>query len=361
MRTLKVDLRERSYPIHIGADAIDDPALIVPHISGERAVIVTNTTVASLYQDRFRATLQAAGAAAVSIVIPDGENHKTWPTVNLIIDELMKHRCERRTPLIALGGGVVGDVAGFAAAIYQRGMPLIQVPTTLLAQVDSAVGGKTAINHALGKNMIGAFYQPRAVIADTQTLATLPARELSAGLAEVIKYGAIRDVAFFVWLERRIEELVGGDPEALAYAVEQSCRNKAHVVAEDEHEGGVRALLNFGHTFGHAIETGTGFGTWLHGEAVAAGMVLAARLSERLGLIDTSVVERLVSLLTRAHLPVEAPRLGSERYIELMSHDKKVAAGKLRFVLLRALGDAFVTEVPHAALDELLERPPAHV
>jgi 3-dehydroquinate synthase len=261
---------------------------------------------------------------------------------------------------VALGGGVIGDIAGFAAAVYQRGVPFVQIPTTLLAQVDSAVGGKTAINHPLGKNMIGAFYQPQVVIADTDTLATLPDRELAAGLAEVIKYGAIRDPDFFDWLELNVERLVAREAEALAHAIEESCRNKAEVVASDERETGARALLNFGHTFGHAIEAGTGYGTWLHGEAVAAGMVLAARLSSQLGHSNESDVRRLTDLLARAGLPVQAPELGAQRYLELMGHDKKVEDGRLKFILLDRIGHAFVTEASRAALTALLERPAVH-
>ncbi|MGH8758098.1 MAG: 3-dehydroquinate synthase, partial [Burkholderiales bacterium] len=269
--------------------------------------------------------------------------HKSWQTLNSIFDSLLTHRCERKTTIIALGGGVVGDLAGFAAATYQRGVPFIQMPTTLLAQVDSSVGGKTAINHPRGKNMIGAFHQPRLVIADTATLDTLPERELSAGLAEVIKYSLIMDAPFLAWLEVNMEKLRARDADALGYAITRSCENKALVVAADEREAGERALLNLGHTFGHAIEAGLGFGTWLHGEAVAAGTILAARLSERMGLLNAAEVERVTRLMSRAGLPTEAPDLGEARYLELMGHDKKVEDGKLRLVLLNALGKAFVT------------------
>jgi 3-dehydroquinate synthase len=292
----------------------------------------------------------------ISITLPDGEQHKDWKTLNRIFDALLEHRCERGTTLIALGGGVIGDLTGFAAAAYMRGVPFVQVPTTLLAQVDSAVGGKTAINHPLGKNMIGAFYQPRTVIADTDTLATLPPRELAAGLAEVIKYGFIRDPAFLEWLERNMTRLVKREPESLAYAIERSCAIKAEIVGLDEREDGVRALLNLGHTFGHAIEAGTGYGTWLHGEAVGAGMLLAAKLSQKLGFVSDSDVRRVEAILRSAGLPVQAPDLGLERYLELMGHDKKVDAGRIRFVLLKRLGEAFVSaDVPRAALAELLD------
>jgi 3-dehydroquinate synthase len=289
-------------------------------------------------------------------VVPDGEAFKSWSTLHDVLTRLLEQKAERATTLIALGGGVVGDLTGFAAAIYQRGIPFVQVPTTLLAQVDSSVGGKTGINHPLGKNMIGAFHQPRAVLIDTDCLTTLPDRELAAGLAEVIKTAAIRDRVFFEWLEENVERLTAREPAALVQAVTQSCRVKAAVVAADERERGERALLNFGHTFGHAIETGVGYGEWLHGEAVAAGMVLAARLSERMGFIAGAEVRRLRTLLERARLPVEAPRLGADRYLELMRHDKKVASGKIRFVLLRGIGDACVSsDVPADNLRSILD------
>jgi 3-dehydroquinate synthase len=290
------------------------------------------------------ATLAGAGVSAQSVILPDGEQYKTWATLNLIFDALLGSHCERGTTLIALGGGVIGDMGGFAAACYQRGMPFIQVPTTLLAQVDSSVGGKTAINHPLGKNMIGAFYQPRLVLADLDTLDTLPDRELAAGLAEVIKYGLIRDPEFFVWLEKNLDALTARDKTALAHAVARSCANKAAVVAADEREAGERALLNLGHTFGHAIETGLGYGEWLHGEAVAAGTLIAAELSARLGWLTAADVGRIERLFIRAGLPVSAPQLGAERYLELMRHDKKVEDGKLRLVLLERIGRAVVTD-----------------
>ena len=343
MRTVTVGLGARAYPIHIGEGLLARADLILPHLPQRKVSVVTNTTVAALYLDKFSATLRGAGVEIVPVVLPDGEEYKNWQTLNAIFDALLSNRCERKSAIIALGGGVVGDLAGFAASSYQRGVPFIQVPTTLLAQVDSSVGGKTAINHPLGKNMIGAFYQPGMVLADTAILHTLPARELSAGLAEVIKYGLIMDLPFLGWLEANIGKLNERDPAALAYAVTRSCENKAAVVAADERETGERALLNLGHTFGHAIEAGLGFGTWLHGEAVAAGTMLAARLSERMGLLTEADVRRMADLFVRAGLPVEAPLLGQDRYLELMGHDKKVENGKLRLVLLQSLGKAYMT------------------
>jgi 3-dehydroquinate synthase len=342
MQTLNVALGDRAYPIHIGRGLLARGDLILPHLKTKRVAIVTNDVVGPIYLDPLRATLEAAGVRVSTVVLPDGEANKDWPTLNRIFDMLLAERCERSTTLVALGGGVVGDMGGFAAACYQRGMPFIQIPTTLLAQVDSSVGGKTAINHPLGKNMIGAFYQPKLVLADIDTLNTLPDRELSAGLAEVIKYGLIRDPAFLTWLEANLERLRARDPEALAYAVERSCRNKAEVVAADETEQGERALLNLGHTFGHAIETGLGYGEWLHGEAVAAGTMMAADLSRRLGWLQGEDIERIAELFARAGLPVWGPRLGAARYLELMAHDKKVEAGKLRLVLLREVGRAVI-------------------
>lgn len=342
MRTLEVSLGDRSYPIRIGRGLIDDPSLLLPFLKRPRVAIVTNEVVAPLYLERVVGGLANAGVRVDVAVLPDGESHKDWPTLNLIFDRLLAERCERSTTLIALGGGVVGDMTGFAAATYQRGMPFIQVPTTLLSQVDSSVGGKTAINHPLGKNMIGAFYQPRLVLADIATLDTLPDRELRAGLAEVIKYGLIRDPAFFEWLEQNVERLLARDAEALSLAVERSCANKAEVVAADETEQGERALLNLGHTFGHAIETGMGYGVWLHGEAVAAGTLMAAELSRRLGWLNAADVERIERIFVRAGLPVAGPRLGAARYLELMSHDKKVEGGRLRLVLLRQIGKAVI-------------------
>ena len=361
MHTLTVALDNRSYPIHIGAGLLARAELIAERLPGKKAAIITNATVAPLYLAPLTRALEARGVEVIAITLPDGEQHKNWETLNRIFDALLANRCERGTTLIALGGGVVGDLAGFAAAAFLRGVPYIQVPTTLLAQVDSAVGGKTAINHPLGKNMIGAFYQPRAVIADTDTLATLSPRELAAGLAEVIKYGLIRDPALFEWLEKNMARLVRREAEPLAHAIERSCAIKAELVAQDEREDGVRMLLNLGHTFGHAIEAGTGYGTWLHGEAVGAGMALAARLSQRLGLIGPDVGQRVDAILAAAGLPVKAPDLGLERYLDLMGHDKKVEGGRIRFVLLKGIGEAFVSaDVPRAALADVLGAAQAH-
>ncbi|MDD5389285.1 MAG: 3-dehydroquinate synthase [Gallionellaceae bacterium] len=343
MQTLSVNLGDRSYPIHIGPGLLLRPDLVLPHLIQKRVVVVTNTTVAPLYLAKLSLALELADIQVDSVVLPDGEAYKNWETLNSIFNALLTQRAERKTTLIALGGGVVGDLTGFAAACYQRGMPFIQVPTTLLAQVDSSVGGKTGINHPLGKNMVGAFYQPQLVLADTDTLATLPDRELSAGLAEVIKYGLIRDLPFLEWLEANMEKLVARDTEALMYAIYRSCQNKAEVVAADEHESGQRALLNLGHTFGHAIETGMGYGVWLHGEAVSAGTMLAADLSRRMGMITLADVDRVKTLFQRAGLPVIAPDLGYDAYMNYMGVDKKVEAGRIRFVLLRKLGEAYIS------------------
>jgi 3-dehydroquinate synthase len=360
MQTLRVELGERSYAIHIGERLLADAGLILPHLVSPKVAIVTNTTVAALYLQQLAETLRAGGVEVVSIVIDDGERHKVSATLNRIYDALLERRCERRTTLIGLGGGVVGDLAGFAAATYMRGIPFIQVPTTLLAQVDSSVGGKTGINHPLGKNMIGAFYQPRLVLADTEVLASLPARELSAGVAEVIKYGLISDGAFIDWLEQNMEKLLACDRDALAHAVRRCCEIKAAVVAADERETGVRALLNFGHTFGHAIESGSGYGNWLHGEAVAAGMVMAADLSRRMGLITQADADRIVALLKRARLPVAPPGIAPALLRELMGVDKKAEGGKLRFILLDAIGAASIrADVPDALLQQALALSPA--
>jgi 3-dehydroquinate synthase len=344
IQTLHVSLGDRSYPIHIGSGVLERADLLVPHLGQKKVLVVSNTTVAPLYLDRLRSTLEKAGISVISVLLPDGEKYKDWNTLNLIFDALLGAHCERGTTLIALGGGVIGDMGGFAASCYQRGMPFIQIPTTLLSLVDSSVGGKTAINHPLGKNMIGAFYQPKLVLADISTLDTLPDRELKAGLAEVIKYGLIRDPEFFLWLETNIEKLLARDGDALAYAVHRSCANKAEVVAADERETGERALLNLGHTFGHAIETGIGYGEWLHGEAIAAGTLIAAELSRRLGWLDAEAVLRIERLFVRAGLPVRGAPLGAARYLELMRHDKKVQDGKLRLVLLKRIGSAVVSD-----------------
>ncbi len=354
MDSLQVDLGSRSYPIYIGQDLLDRPDLLQPHIHGRQVLVVSNEIVAPLYLERLQASL--AGFDHRSLVLPDGEAHKNMATLERIFDRLLEQRFNRRCTLVALGGGVVGDITGFAAACYQRGVDFLQVPTTLLAQVDSSVGGKTGINHPRGKNMIGAFHQPNAVIADTRTLNTLEDRQLAAGLAEVIKYGLIRDAEFFVWLEERMEALVARDPAALAHAIRRSCRNKAEIVAQDERESGIRALLNLGHSFGHAIETGLGYGTWLHGEAVAVGMLMAARLSARQGWLPAADVDRIRRLLQRARLPVTPPDLGADRYLELMAVDKKVQDSGLRLVLLRAIGDARVTtEFDTGALRQVLD------
>lgn len=343
MITLTVDLGERSYPIYIGRGLLGHDGLLLPHIPGKNVLVVSNETVAPLYLDKTLTML--SGKRVEHCILPDGEEYKNLQTLNTIYDVLLRNQLDRNTTIIALGGGVIGDMAGFAAASYQRGVHLVQIPTTLLAQVDSSVGGKTAVNHPLGKNMIGAFYQPRAVIADTATLDTLPDRELSAGIAEVIKYGLIRDRLFFDWLSENIARLVAREADALAHAIEVSCRNKAEVVAADEKESGQRALLNLGHTFGHAIEAGLGYGCWLHGEAVAAGMCMAAIMSNKLGWLDSDDADRIKGMIAQAGLPVNAPReLSVERFLELMAVDKKVIDGVLRLVLLNAIGHAVITD-----------------
>jgi shikimate kinase / 3-dehydroquinate synthase len=350
MQTLKVGLAERSYPIHIGSGLLNRADLILPFLQHKRVAIVSNTTVAPLYLGALSKMLESNGVRVVSIILPDGEQYKNSETLNLIYDALLTHRCERNTPLIALGGGVIGDMTGYAAATYLRGVPFIQIPTTLLSQVDSSVGGKTGINHPLGKNMIGAFYQPQLVLADIATLNTLPDQELRAGLAEVIKYGLIRDLPFLEWLEANMEKLLARDVGALQYAIARSCENKAEVVGNDERESGERALLNLGHTFGHAIENGMGYGAWLHGEAVAAGTIMAADLSQRMGWISEQDVVRIRQLFERAGLPVVAPHLGVEQYLQLMGLDKKVVNGQIRFVLLKALGHAVISSAVPAEL-----------
>lgn len=344
MHSLKVELGERSYSIHIGPGILGQAELLRPHIRGKSVAVVTNTTVAPLYLQALTDILKGLGYSPLQIILPDGEEYKDWQTLNLIFDGLLTARCERGTTLIALGGGVVGDMGGFAASCYQRGMPFIQIPTTLLSQVDSSVGGKTAINHPLGKNMVGAFYQPQLVLADIAALRTLPDRELSAGLAEVIKYGLIRDAEFLGWLEANMDGLRRRDEGLLEEAVFRSCQHKAEVVAADEKEMGERALLNLGHTFGHAIETGLGYGQWLHGEAVAAGTVMAARLSALMGWMTEGDVTRVELVLAAAGLPIRGPKMGADKYLELMRHDKKVQEGRLRLVLMQGIGKAVVSD-----------------
>ena len=355
MHSLHVDLGDRSYPILIGSGLLKDPRYFEQCIRGKQVLVVTNETIAPLYLETVLAAL--SGFAKIDTVqLPDGEAFKTLDTVNRVFDTLLEKRHDRSTTIVALGGGVIGDMSGFAAACYQRGVDFVQVPTTLLSQVDSSVGGKTGVNHPLGKNMIGAFYQPQLVLIDIETLTTLPDRELSAGIAEVIKYGMICDAPFFEWLEANMDALLSRDPDALAYAIERSCADKAAVVAEDERESGRRAILNFGHTFGHAIEAVQGYGNWLHGEAVAAGMVMAAELSCHRGWISARDVERLRALLSKANLPQQSPEgMTVDDYLQAMSVDKKVQDGKLRLVLLRALGDAqIVADTPKDQLMEAL-------
>ncbi|MBB5213073.1 3-dehydroquinate synthase [Microbulbifer hydrolyticus] len=355
MHSLHVDLGDRSYPILIGSGLLKDPRYFEQCIRGKQVLIVTNETIAPLYLETVLAAL--SGFAKIDTVqLPDGEAFKTLDTVNRVFDTLLEKRHDRSTTIVALGGGVIGDMSGFAAACYQRGVDFVQVPTTLLSQVDSSVGGKTGVNHPLGKNMIGAFYQPQLVLIDIETLTTLPDRELSAGIAEVIKYGMICDAPFFEWLEANMDALLSRDPDALAYAIDRSCADKAAVVAEDERESGRRAILNFGHTFGHAIEAVQGYGNWLHGEAVAAGMVMAAELSCRRGWISARDVERLRALLSKANLPQQSPEgMTVDDYLQAMSVDKKVQDGKLRLVLLRALGDAqIVADTPKDQLMDAL-------
>ena len=342
MKTLDVDLGDRSYPIFIGSQLLGKPEMVVPYIKGTQVMIVTNETIAPLYLQQAQAAFRDYDCQ--SVILPDGEQYKNLQTLDRVFDALLSQQFDRHCTLVALGGGVIGDMTGFAAACYQRGVDFIQIPTTLLAQVDSSVGGKTGVNHPLGKNMIGAFHQPRCVIIDIDTLDTLEERQLSAGLAEVIKYGLIRDLDFVAWLETHMDKLLARAPLEIAQAIETSCRSKAGVVAEDERESGVRALLNLGHTFGHAIETGTGYGNWLHGEAVGTGMLMAADLSMRQGWISAADVQRVENLIDKAQLPTRAPaHMDYEAFMEIMAVDKKVRAGKINLVLFRALGDAVVT------------------
>lgn len=354
--TIQINLAERSYPIRIGSGLLAHPETFAALPVGTTAVIVSNTTVAPLYAQQLRVALAARYAVVHLVTLPDGEQFKQWETLNVVFDALLQQACDRKTVLFALGGGVVGDMTGFAAASYMRGVPFVQVPTTLLAQVDSSVGGKTGINHPLGKNMIGAFYQPLQVVCDLDTLKTLPARELSAGLAEVIKYGPIADLDFLTWIETHMDRLLARDVDALSHAVQRSCEIKAWVVGQDERESGLRAILNFGHTFGHAIEAGLGYGQWLHGEAVGCGMVMAAHLSCELGLVDAALVQRLTTLIGRAGLPVVGPRLRQDdnagRYLELMRVDKKAEGGEIRFVVIDGAARAAVRAAP----DELVRR-----
>ena len=357
---VNVALGASSYPILIGSALFGAPATYAQAARGAQALIVTNTTVGPLYAQALAAALVPHHAQVRMLALPDGEQYKNWETLNLVFDELLAHGGDRKTTLYALGGGVVGDMAGFAAACFMRGVPFVQVPTTLLAQVDSSVGGKTAINHPLGKNMVGAFYQPKLVVCDLDVLKTLPARELSAGLAEVIKYGPIHDMAFFDWIEAHIDALRALEPSALAHAVQRCCEIKAEVVGQDERESGLRAILNFGHTFGHAIEAGMGYGAWLHGEGVGAGMVMAAELSRELGLVDAAFVERLTRLIGRAGLPVRGPVLDAAdnagRYLTLMRVDKKAEAGEIRFVLIDGPGRAVVRPAPDEVVRQVIDR-----
>lgn len=343
MKMLQVELGTRSYPIVIGQGLLGRPELVSPYVKGQQVLVVTNDTVAPLYLER--ALLAFSQFETAAVILPDGEEYKTLEVINQIFDQLLIHRFDRQTTLVALGGGVIGDMTGFAAACYQRGVPFIQIPTTLLAQVDSSVGGKTGVNHQLGKNMIGAFYQPQCVLIDTLTLNTLDSRQLSAGLAEVIKYGIINDADFFTWLEQHTSELLAKDATALSFAIARSCENKAGIVATDERESGIRALLNLGHTFGHAIETGLGYGQCLHGEAVAIGICLAAKLSQRLNWLTAEAVNRIEALIKAMHLPTEIPpELTGEEMLKLMRVDKKVQGGKIRLVLLKGIGKALITE-----------------
>ena len=354
-RQVSIALGDRSYAISIDAGLLSLGSAWQGLPRAATALIVTNETVGPLYAADLQHSLSAHYPKVLTLSLPDGEAYKTWETLQSIFDVLLENACDRKTVLFALGGGVVGDMTGFAAACYMRGVPFVQVPTTLLAQVDSSVGGKTAINHPIGKNMIGAFYQPERVVCDLHTLQSLPARELSAGLAEVIKYGPIADMAFFDWIETNLDALLQRDPQALAYAVQRSCEIKAYVVGQDERESGLRAILNFGHTFGHAIEAGLGFGEWLHGEAVGCGMVMAAQLSHRLGLVDAAFTERLTALIARAALPTVGPNLGVEAYLHHMRVDKKAEAGDIRFVLIDPPGSAVVRGAPDALVSEVVQ------
>ncbi|MRD47147.1 3-dehydroquinate synthase [Caenimonas koreensis DSM 17982] len=353
---VNIDLGDRSYPIRIGAGLLEDAATFSAAPRADQAMIVTNTTVAPLYAAQLQRGISHLYRSIRVLELPDGEAYKSWETLNLVFDALLGGEADRKTVLYALGGGVVGDMTGFAAACYMRGVPFVQVATTLLAQVDSSVGGKTAINHPAGKNMIGAFYQPRLVVCDLATLSTLAAREFSAGLAEVIKYGPIADMQFFDWIEANITGLMARDAALLAHAVKRSCEIKAWVVGQDEREAGLRAILNFGHTFGHAIEAGLGYGEWLHGEAVGCGMVMAAHLSMRLGLIDDALVQRLTRLVAQAGLPVVGPALGADRYLQLMRVDKKAEGGEIRFVVIDKPGSASMRPAPESVVRDVIDQ-----
>lgn len=355
MTTVQVNTPGGVYPIHIEANRLDRLGQVIPD-DATAIALVSNGTVASHYRERAEAALAESGKRVIYIELPDGEAHKDWQTLNLIFDGLLQNRLDRKAVLVALGGGVIGDMVGFAAASYMRGIRFVQVPTTLLAQVDSSVGGKTAINHPLGKNMIGAFYQPIAVEIDTTVLSSLPDREISAGLAEVIKYGLIIDADFFAWCEQHVQALRALDPQAITYAIQRSCELKAHVVSQDERESGLRAILNLGHTFGHAIESGLGYGTWLHGEAVGCGMVQAAELSALTHGLPSDSVERVRALVQAIGCPMQAPDLGQEHWVDLMQVDKKTEGGQLRFVLLSAIGQALCESVPAQALEQVLEK-----
>ncbi|MBW4497976.1 MAG: 3-dehydroquinate synthase [Oscillatoria princeps RMCB-10] len=356
---VEIDLEGRNYSIIIGDNLLDKPEIFNGRDFGRHAIIVTNTTVGKFYLERLRNSLRGKFDEIFDLILPDGESFKNWENLNLIFDALLEKACDRKTTIFALGGGVVGDMAGFAASVYMRGISFVQVPTTLLAQVDSSVGGKTAINHPRGKNMIGTFYQPKLVVCDFSTLSTLPSREFSAGLAEVIKYGVIFDRDFWNWLNSHLSSLIGREPVSLSYAIRRCCEIKASVVRQDEREEGLRAILNFGHTFGHAIEAGMGYGVWLHGEGVSAGMVMAAELSWRLGLVDADFVQLLIALIRRAGLPTKGPVLDANdnagRYLELMRIDKKSEGGEIRFVLIDGLGKAMVRAAPDSLVRDVID------
>jgi 3-dehydroquinate synthase len=354
--TLNVDLGDRSYPIHIGSGLLGNAEIFKPHVKNKSVMVCTNTTVGPLYLEKVSNTLRAAGASKVmAVTLPDGEEYKDWPTLQRVFDALMQNHCDRKTVLLALGGGVIGDMGGFAASAFMRGIPFIQVPTTLLSQVDSSVGGKTGINHPLGKNMIGAFYQPQMVVTDISTLNTLPDRELSCGLAEIIKHGAIADVEYLADVEKSMPQLLARDPDTLARVVKRSCEIKADVVSKDEREGGLRAILNFGHTFGHAIEAGMGYGQWFHGEAVGCGMVVAAEVCRRIGRLSANDADRLKKVIIAARLPAIPPKLGVDKFMELMAHDKKADSGSIKYVLLNGLGSSSTSPVDDALVRQTLQ------